>query len=435
MTRSAFLAVVVLIAGCSAPPTEVARARAQLIGGTPAPNATAVFSLDIRADNGVTSSCTATLIASRTLITAAHCIDPVVLGGATNTIIATNAATMQDVVPGTNTWRVVDFKLHPDWRPEFTGLENDLGAVLLESAPPGVTPVVWNRAPLEGMSGEALRVFGYGSNDMTDAGMGVRREVDLMINQVTPTHLYLGNQLDKGLCHGDSGGPSLLLFPDGVERLVGVHSYTRTPDCLDGADFRVDVFRVTVADWLGAWENMCGADGLCASTCGATIDPDCAAPGQRCTDPLDCASRLCVTDQQHPGAYCSQSCATAPCPAGLECKSAQCVLPQQPTVPEGEPCVVGQTFCANGTHCDGVSVDLALCSRACSSNVMCAANEQCRPGFTGQSVCVRPPVTLPAGVWSGPRASGCSTGEAGRNIFLLVAYVFGLGRARRRQNG
>ncbi|MBL8913570.1 MAG: trypsin-like serine protease [Archangium sp.] len=404
-----------------------------LIGGTPAPNASAVFLLDIRGDNGVTSSCTATLIGSRTLLTAAHCIDPVVLGATTNTIIATNAPTPQDVVPGVNTWTAVERKLHPEWRPQF-GLANDLGAVLLDSAPPGVTPIPWNRASLDGRSGEVLRVFGYGSNDMTDAGMGVRREVELMINQVTPTHLFLGDGFSKGICHGDSGGPSLLTFNDGVERLAGVHSFTRTPDCLDGADFRIDAFRLQLADWLGAWEGACGSDGLCVSTCGATIDPDCVRPGDRCSDAIDCASRACITDPQHPEAYCSQSCASAACPAPLECSNSQCVLPQLPTARQGEACVMGQTHCLNDTRCDGVSPELALCSRSCTSNTTCAASEDCRPGFSGQFVCVPREIKLPIAVWSG-RASGCSSGEDARNIFLVVAYVWSLRRARRRRNG
>lgn len=434
--------MVVFIAGCAQQddlphpnPSPRGRGKESLIGGAPAPNANAVFSLDIRGDNGVTSSCTATLIASRTLLTAAHCIDPVVLGATTSTIIATNAATPQDVVPGVNTWTAVEIKLHPDWRPQFAGLANDLGAVLLDSAPAGVTPIPWNRAPLEGKSGEVLSVFGYGSNDMTDAGMGVRREVALMINQVTPTHLILGDGVSKGICHGDSGGPSLLMFNDGVERVAGVHSYTRTPDCLDGADYRIDAFRLQLADWLGAWEGACGADGLCVSTCGTTIDPDCVRPGERCSDAIDCASRSCITDPQHPDAFCSQSCASVACPSGMECRNSQCVLPQLPTARIGEACVMGQTFCLNDARCDGVSAELALCSRACSADATCGANEECRPGFSGQFVCVPREIKLPIAVWSGPRASGCSSGEDARNIFLLVAYVLSLGRARRPRNG
>ncbi|MFT3710181.1 MAG: trypsin-like serine protease [Archangium sp.] len=421
MTRALTLLLASTLVACSSG-TEVNVSRGEaILGGQAAPDERAIFFLDTRGDNGITSTCSATLIAPRTLMTAAHCVDPAVLSATTLTIVATNAPSLADVQPGVNTWNVVETRLHPDWRPQF-GLANDLAFALLESAPVGVTPISWNRAPIEGRTGELLRVLGYGTNDATDAGIGVRREATLMINQIGPKVLTLGDGVSKGICHGDSGGPSLLLFNDGVERVVGVHSYTSTPTCVDGADTRVDFHWAFVSQWLMDKEQTCARDFICNPTC-PMADPDCRPDGERCDHPLDCGGRTCRGDAQHSEPYCTARCqGTTACPSNLRCDtaSAYCTLPQLPVVDAGMPCVPLQSFCLGDTHCDGASRELAVCSRSCTDAADCANGDECRPGFTGQFVCTRKPITLPIAKWEGPRAPGCATSDAGV-VWLALA--------------
>jgi uncharacterized protein (TIGR03382 family) len=83
-----------------------------------------------------------------------------------------------------------------------------------------------------------------------DDGSGVRRSVDLIFDSIQSRTFYLGDQTQHGVCHGDSGGPSFHTFPDGVERLVGVHSFTARTDCLLGGDTRVDAFAPFIQGWL-----------------------------------------------------------------------------------------------------------------------------------------------------------------------------------------
>lgn len=64
----AFIIVGLLLAACSDDRSAGAR-RDAIVGGEPAPTETQVFFLD--SDAGV---CSATLIAPRTLVTAAHCV-------------------------------------------------------------------------------------------------------------------------------------------------------------------------------------------------------------------------------------------------------------------------------------------------------------------------------------------------------------------------
>jgi hypothetical protein len=426
VTRAFTLGFASMLLACSAPREAGASAREAIMGGFAAPEASAVFFLDTRGDNGITSTCSATLIAPRTLMTAAHCVDPAVLSATTLTIVATNAPTLADVQPGVNTWSVVETRLHPDWRPQF-GLANDLAFALLESAPPGVTPLPWNRASIDGRTGDLMRVLGYGTNDTTDAGIGVRREAELMINQLTARVITLGDGVSRGICHGDSGGPSLLLFNDGVERVVGVHSYTATPGCVDGADTRVDFHWAFVSQWLIDKEpaTTCARDLICNPTC-AMPDPDCRADGDRCDHPLDCSGRACRSDAQHPETYCTRRCdAQNVCPGNLSCEAATatCQLPQLPLVMPGDACVPLLSYCLNDTHCDGVSRELAVCSRPCTAAADCEANQQCRPGFSGQFVCVRTPIELPIAKWEGPRAPGCTASAGAPAWGLVLAWV------------
>ncbi|MFO0596785.1 MAG: trypsin-like serine protease [Myxococcaceae bacterium] len=431
----AFLLAVWLCSCAPSAPLDARRSHAAILGGIAAPDEPTVFFLDIRTDAGVTSTCSATLIGSRTLLTAAHCVDPVVLRATSLDIVATNAPSVAEVQPGVNTWHVVETRLHPDWHPQF-GLDSDLGMALLESAPP-VTPRAWNLQPIDGLEGERVRVLGYGEDQPAlDAGMGVRREADLIINQLSPQLISLGNGVDRGLCHGDSGGPTLLTFGDGVERIVGVHSFTRTAECFDGADSRVDAFAGFIGQWLSDKEDVCGRDGVCSLSACATTDPDCVPPGSACRHPLECAGRRCTSDLQHPVTYCSAPCGPATaCPAGLDCDPSRqvCVLPQLPEAGAGETCVLGSTYCRGGLSCNGVSRDMAVCSRPCALTSDCGADEVCRPGFTGQRVCLRPPIALPGGSWEGPAMHGCSQSAGEAMGFLAVGLM--VWHARRRGNG
>ena len=79
--------------------------------------------------------------------------------------------------------------------------------------------------PLDGRGGQPVRALGYGL-DALDGGTGTRHEVALTLRQISPEQILIGDLVSKGICRGDSGGPTLHTFDDGVERVIGVHSFT-----------------------------------------------------------------------------------------------------------------------------------------------------------------------------------------------------------------
>lgn len=407
------LLVVVLLAACGPEfSTEAPEAaRDAIVGGTDAPNDANVFMLYLQGNNNQASGCTATLIAPRTLLTASHCVDPSILGATSVFIIATNAPTQNDVRWGVNTVRVVDTRRHPTWTP--TSLEGDLALALLAEPQP-VTPKPWNRDSLSGRVGQALRAVGFGTTG-NDEGSGTRRQVNLTLRELSQERFTLGDRSARGVCHGDSGGPSFMTFEDGVERVIGVHSYTLTEACTDGADVRVDFYEDFISEWLTEFEDTCAADGICSPNTCASPDPDCVAPGATCTSASQCNGRRCAADSQRDLPYCTAACTgDEPCSAlGMTCDAMRgvCQLPLQPVAPAGAACVPGVTFCADASVCNGPDASNTRCAWRCGSNADCPTNMTCERGVTGDAVCVAPNATVPfAGIVSAPVATGCSTG-------------------------
>ena len=143
---------------------------------------------------------------------------------------------------------VIERGIHPDWRPP--SLNNDLALVLLEHPPTGPSKP-WSQAPLPRLEGRTVRSLGYGVVDFERTGEGLRRQVMLSVQKVDSQHFQLSASASGGVCFGDSGGPTFHLFPDGVERLVGIHStITLARECRVVTDTRVDVYRDFIQAWL-----------------------------------------------------------------------------------------------------------------------------------------------------------------------------------------
>lgn len=456
MRRSLCL-VVGAIAGCGPsqlPSGSSERTEQLIIGGTLSLDDTQVFALG----TGSGMFCTATLIGERTLLTAAHCLDdsPTVFS-------ASNQADVKGW-PG-DAITIVDKRSHPKWAQGNTNY--DVGLVLLESAP-NVQPKRWNRVPLVMPQLPEVRAIGFGETHLN--GSGVRYQAMLPVTSLTSSTLYLGNGTGASTCFGDSGGPSMHRAKDGVERIVGVHSFANSAACNGGGDIRVDAIADFIDEWtrdkaptcstdgacvMGCPEQdldcfcltdgactatcplpdtdkdcpkNCLADGVCAfGACGAA-DPDCQADGELCASAEMCAGHQCLTDAQHPDAYCSRTCSSnAACDPRMRCNFGVCRYPVLPLATMGEDCVIGQTHCSGGV-CAGQSEEIATCRVSCDSGGTCPGSMVCVPGALGVSYC-QGTVVLEATLGERPAApKRCSI--AGGELCLALAAL-ALLRAKR----
>ncbi|MBI3181294.1 MAG: trypsin-like serine protease [Myxococcales bacterium] len=322
------LAALAFAAGCG-PSAELSleppgSSRREIVGGQVDSADPEVFMIEFKVF-GVPSMCSATLIGRRTLLTAAHCVDSSLFPGAGQLSFRATNQTQAKMAAAADYTEVTEVRIHSGWG--GGNAANDIALMLLKSEPAGASGKPWNTANLSGLAGQPLRVVGYGYTDPDDYNSwGTKHSVDLSMRAISSAFITTGDRTSRGFCSGDSGGPSFHTFPDGVERLVGVHS--NGPTCYDGDDVRVDAHASFLQAWLNEKEALaapCGKDGQCDQGC--ATDPDCSAEWSPCLSELGCRSRLCVPHPQG-GGFCSRPCAaSADCPPAMACLAGACGFP------------------------------------------------------------------------------------------------------------
>jgi V8-like Glu-specific endopeptidase len=310
LARLRWCGALALLAGCGpADPgwtPALGSLRQAIIGGTLDATDANVFVLIVTFFNSsgmpfaAQGICSATLIGSRSLLTAAHCTDPAApdapAGAQSLQVAASNIANLSGATASDFTAAVrADFD--PSY--DFTVEDADIGMVLLPQ-PPGPTPKPWNTADLSGAAGQTMRVIGYGQTSSTDTNPAARREVNLPLESPLADRFQVGN--GQGTCHGDSGGPSMLTGSDGVERVVGVHAYGPNDCSGAGEDMRVDFNQTWINSWLSQYDPPATLGQACVA--GQTV----CVPGTACTGPVGAAT------------FCQQPCVlTSDCPGGDYC--------------------------------------------------------------------------------------------------------------------
>ena len=169
--------------------------------------------------------CTGTLVGARTVLTAAHCIPP----GETVTFVMHGYLHLlsQKTIQ------------HPSWNTHT--LANDIGLVILEKAPTGVTPSVVSKvAPF---NGQKIMLIGYGITSSSSQNSGVKRMAYNYIQKVYSTRFsFSGSGGGVGnTCQGDSGGPAFSMV-NGKEEQVGITSAGTEPCGTMSFDTRVDTY-------------------------------------------------------------------------------------------------------------------------------------------------------------------------------------------------
>ncbi|MBI3186104.1 MAG: trypsin-like serine protease [Myxococcales bacterium] len=445
--------------------------RSAIVGGTTANGDPAVVAISVGSSDVF---CTGTLIAPKTVLTAAHCVYSFGTGYPYYVLFGTYSYSP------TATIQVVEQKEHPS----YNGNAHDVGVLRLAQAVTTVTPIEVNPTPLSYSDvGKTIRHVGFGVTNAAGSGGGIKREVSYALRQVGQLTIESG-ATGKQTCGGDSGGPGLMITSgSALERVAGVVSYG-DQDCDQyGVDSRVDVDVQWIKSTYAAWEAptcatdgkclpgcapidqdcACAADGQCTASCAdlakdpdcpkdcgtngicsidacPSPDADCVAEGGLCLTESVCKSRKCVTDPQHSSFYCSRSCTqSSECPPGMECGTAKvCILAQKPEVSLGEACSK-EDYCRGGV-CTGPAGGTLRCALACGSNLDCPADHTCQGGYDGVRYCysasvVQPTpsnriVYLPRVPTEGP-AAGCSAAAGGMPAAALALALLGLIRRRR----
>lgn len=341
-----------VLSACS--PGEFERHRAAIVGGMVDSTQNAVFLLELVFDDDTSSICSAALVSPRVLLTAAHCIDIRHQKKGSVKIRAMNRPNVEGLRLE-DMFEVSTHSLHPQWVPLMSRNDFDLAALLLSRAPQGVTPFVLSRS-LVFSAGQLMRVVGYGRSTAAGDDSGVRRVGSAPVGQVTARTFEIGAAGTRGICAGDSGGPSLMPG-NGSSTVViaGIHSVTLSAQCGLGADIRIDSNLGFIEDFIARHDStpMCPADGVCQpsgcqgpdvdcqpcqlngvceSGCGAN-DADCLPDGDVCSAASTCAGALCLPDSRG-FQYCASSCtASDACTRQMVCIEGQCRLPAPETAP------------------------------------------------------------------------------------------------------
>lgn len=182
--------------------------------------------------------CSSTLIAPKTVLTAAHC-----LYGPNGRRIGTSR--LRFSVEG-ETYRAKSAHVASTYYPLVQVGQDDLARIEL-TREPEVEPIPV--ADFEPLEDEPATVIGFGatraSSSRETSGGGRRRIAEIWIGDLRERELIYDAE-ERGACYGDSGGPVLQDLGSG-EVVVGVTSRGTNAAC-DGLNVatRADVF----AEWL-----------------------------------------------------------------------------------------------------------------------------------------------------------------------------------------
>lgn len=291
-----------------------------VVGGQAAPQCGWPSTVQL-ATNANEPFCTGSLVDARTVVTAAHCLDP-----SSSSWVAEQVVFGESVFSPEVSVPVQSCTLHPQWdpgtgEPDQSYLYDLAVCTLAQDAPdvPIVPPLMGCEADILA-PGQEMVIVGFGFDDEAQSsGIGTKRwttqtvqTVDLVTNDLT----LLGVE-GASACFGDSGGPIFVQLPDGSWRVAGVTS-TAHPDVWDqpllcGYGVVYDLIH-TEMEWF---EEQTGRDLTPCHDADGTWNPDerCDALPTQLTPPAATWAELCQGGMvSGPGASCGDPFGEPPPP-------------------------------------------------------------------------------------------------------------------------
>lgn len=337
--------------------------------------------------------CTATAVTPTVLITAAHCTeafyDPNLYGAPIvfSRHSPDGSGPMHRVEKAS---RVV----HPQYAKYLPNAVNDIALVRLNESIDAELFPEQKRTPLRaGDVGIKLKVIGYGVSEPgptpdTGEGDGTKRSINMTVTQVVgPYFTMVLSDSWRGVCYGDSGGPSFRL---GEHRDIqyGVHARTQVESCGPGEDTDVGYFysgfvEPSVLSLDGSAAD-CG-DGICTGietegSCGEDCSP------YECGDGAQEGPEACDDGNTRGGDGCSADClSTEICGNGITDRATGEVCDDDNNE-SGDGC---SADCISDESCGNAIVD-ALAGEVCDDGNLvwgdgcsgnCASNESCGNGI------------------------------------------------------
>ncbi len=229
--------------------------------------------------------CTGVMLDKRTILTAAHCLKQIDDVGNMAVVFGNRLDTPEERYVAS----VDQVFVHPDYCTEddcgadaydfglVTIVENVGGIDFIE---PLVDQTEWDETMTPG---DEVTVVGFGAvreteegdPDLEDGEIGLKREVSIQVQRLSPTgYEFIAGNEGMDVCGGDSGGPAFVQLADGSWRIAGIVSRGVIP-CGVGEGYYGTVYAALpwIRESVGLDYFPEGCDGVEGETCLDTRPP------------------------------------------------------------------------------------------------------------------------------------------------------------------